>query len=323
MNVWTIFNLNQNKQEDRSRAAEMEQRLEARLSDLAREKAFLSGILSALEESVVAVDETGRIVFINPAAEKLFGVQALDVKDRMILEGLRHSPLNDVLVQTLTTQLSVTQEIAVHSPDEHILSARTVPVNYGQGQTGALAALHDITELRKLENVRREFVANVSHELKTPLTSIKGYVETLLDGAIDDPKNNRDFLQTIQDHANNLSRLIDDVLDLSTIEAQRVPYRFEPVALQDVVERIVKALDPMAKTKKVSILRRARSRSSESPRGPRETGANHHESDRQRHQIQSTRRPHPPACQAERKRIAVSNRRYRPWDRGGRLTSHF
>jgi two-component system phosphate regulon sensor histidine kinase PhoR len=116
-----------------------------------------------------------------------------------------------------------------------------------------LAALHDITELRKLENVRKEFVANVSHELKTPLTSIKGYAETLLEGALEDPKHNRAFLETIHEHANSLSRLIDDVLDLSTIEAQRVEYRFEPVDFRELTERIVKALEPMAKTKKVSL----------------------------------------------------------------------
>src|SRR4029077_5492278 len=130
--------------------------------------------------------------------------------------------LNEVLKQALEERQAVKKEITLHSPSEHIVTIHALPVNYGQGQTGVLAALHDITELRKLENVRREFVANVSHELKTPLTSIHGYVETLLDGAVNDPKHNRAFLETIQDHTKNLSRLIDDVLDLSAIEAERV-----------------------------------------------------------------------------------------------------
>jgi two-component system phosphate regulon sensor histidine kinase PhoR len=194
-------------------------------------------------------------LFLNPAAKKLFGLESGDIKGRPFLEVLRYSRLNDLLKQSLAQHEPVQQEISLHAPGERILSVNAMPVDYGQGQTGVLAALHDVTELRKLENVRREFVANVSHELKTPLTSIKGYVETLLDGAMNDPKHSKDFLETIQEHTANLSRLIDDVLDLSAIEAERVAYRMEPVALNDIVERIVKALGPMAKAKKVTIVK--------------------------------------------------------------------
>jgi len=232
---------------------EMADRIEEKVGELSRERTQLTAILSALIEGVVALDDQGRLLFLNPAAERLFGVASSDVKGRTFLEGLRQSPLNDVLSLTLQQMRPITREISVHSPAERTLSVHAMPVNYGNGQTGVLAALHDITELRKLENVRREFVANVSHELKTPLTSIKGYVETLLEGAIDDPKHNRAFLETIHEHSNSLSRMIDDVLDLSTIEAERVTYRFEPVIVSEVVERIVKALEPMAKMKKVFI----------------------------------------------------------------------
>ena len=232
---------------------EMADRVEEKVAELSRERSQLAAILSSLIEGVVALDDQGHLLFLNPAAERFFGVSSSEIKGRTFLEGLRQSPLNDVLGHALQQKHPITQEISVHSPTERTLSVHAMPVNYGGSQTGVLAALHDITELRKLENVRREFVANVSHELKTPLTSIKGYVETLLEGAIDDPKHNRAFLQTIHEHTNNLSQLIDDVLNLSTIEAQRVSYRFEPVAVKEVVERIVNALEPMAKTKKVSI----------------------------------------------------------------------
>ena len=232
---------------------EMADRVEEKVAELSRERSQLAAILSSLIEGVVALDDQGHLLFLNPAAERFFGVSSSEIKGRTFLEGLRQSPLNDVLGHALQQKHPITQEISVHSPAERTLSVHAMPVNYGGSQTGVLAALHDITELRKLENVRREFVANVSHELKTPLTSIKGYVETLLEGAIDDPKHNRAFLQTIHEHTNNLSQLIDDVLNLSTIEAQRVSYRFEPVAVKEVVERIVNALEPMAKTKKVSI----------------------------------------------------------------------
>ena len=233
---------------------EMADRIEEKVSELSRERTQLAAILSSLIEGVVALDDQGHLLFLNPAAEQFFGVSSSEVKGRTFLEGLRQSPLNDVLGQALQEKRPITREISVHSPAERTLSVHAMLVNYGGIQTGVLATLHDVTELRKLENVRREFVANVSHELKTPLTSIKGYAETLLEGAIDDPKHNRAFLQTIHEHTKNLSRLIDDVLNLSTIEAQRVTYRFEPVAVNEVVGRIINALDPMAKTKKVSIV---------------------------------------------------------------------
>lgn len=233
--------------------SDMAARIEEKVRDLSRERTQLGAILSTLIESIVAIDYQGKLLFLNPAAKKLFGVTSSDVKGRPFLEVLRQSPLNAVLTQTLTDHHAVKKEITLHSPEEHIVSIHALPVDYGEGQTGVLAALHDITELRKLENIRREFVANVSHELKTPLTSIKGYIETLLDGAINDTKHNKAFLETIQEHTNNLSRLIDDVLDLSAIEAERVTYRFEPVGVKDVIDRIVKALEPMAKGKKVVI----------------------------------------------------------------------
>ncbi len=233
--------------------SDMAARIEEKVRDLSRERTQLGAMLSTLVESIVALDHQGRVLFLNPAAETLFDVRSAQAKDRPFLEVLRQSPLNEVFAQTLAERRPVHKEILLHSPAERVISVNALPVNYGEGQTGVLAALHDITELRKLENVRREFVANASHELKTPLTSIKGYIETLLEGAVDDPKHNRAFLQTIQEHTNNLSRLIDDVLDLSAIEAERVAYRFEPVTVKEVVDRIVKALGPMAKGKKVSL----------------------------------------------------------------------
>jgi two-component system phosphate regulon sensor histidine kinase PhoR len=233
--------------------SDMAARIEEKVKDLSRERTQLGAILSSLIESIVAIDHQGRLLFLNPAAKNLFGLTSDDIRGRPFLEVLRHVPLNDVLNQALVERQAVKKEILLHSPAEHIVSVHALAVDYGQGQTGVLAALHDITELRKLESVRREFVANVSHELKTPLTSIRGYVETLLDGAVDDPKHNKAFLQTIQEHTNNLSRLIDDVLDLSAIEADRVDYRFEMLNIKEVADRIVKALEPMAKAKKVAL----------------------------------------------------------------------
>jgi len=231
----------------------MAARIEEKVRDLSRERTQLGAILSTLIESIVAIDHQGKLLFLNPAAKKLFGIQTEDLRGRPYLEVLRHSPLNEVLSETLSQRHTVQKEITLHAPEERVISVHALPVDYGQGQTGVLAALHDITELRKLETIRRDFAANVSHELKTPLTSIKGYVETLLDGAVEDTEHSRSFLTTIQEHTNNLSRLIDDILDLSAIESDRVVFRFESIIVKEVADKIMKALEPMAKAKKVSI----------------------------------------------------------------------
>jgi two-component system phosphate regulon sensor histidine kinase PhoR len=233
--------------------SEMARRVEEKVRELSQERTQLSAILSSLVEGVLALDQEGRVVLLNPAAEGLFKVRTAQVKDRPFLEALRYGPLNDALQEALTKKEPLTKEITLHSPEERVLSVQALPIDYGEGRAGVLAALHDVTELRRLERVRQEFVANVSHELKTPLTSIKGYVETLLDGAIDDAANNRSFLQTIQEQADRLMRLIEDLLDLSAIEAKRVLYRLEAVALQGAAERVLQSLRPMASAKGVRI----------------------------------------------------------------------
>ena len=233
--------------------SDMSGRIEEKVYELSQERTQLAAILSALVEGVVAVDHEGRVLFLNPAAEKLFAVHSRDVMGRPVLEVLRHNAFQGVIQETLRTRQPVSHEIGIHSPQERTLMVQALPVSYGEDRTGVLAALQDITELRRLERLRQEFVANVSHELKTPLTAIKGYVETLLDGALEDKTNSREFLKIIEEHSRHLALLIDDVLDLSAIEAKRVDYHFEPVVLTDITARLIKGLAPMAKAKDVKV----------------------------------------------------------------------
>src|SRR5262249_15942389 len=108
-----------------------------------------------------------------------------------------------------------------------------------EGATGAVLVLHEISELRRLERVRQDFVANVSHEFRTPLTAIQGFAETLLGGALDDPENRRRFVEIIRDHAARLARLTEDLLKLSRIEAGQLELEFQPVALYQVVDACI------------------------------------------------------------------------------------
>lgn len=223
------------------------------VDELGRQKLQLAAMLDALLEGVIAVDHRSRVLFLNPAAERMFDITQSRAEGRRVMEVLRHNTLTDALTDGLQTRKAQTREITVHTPHERILRVHIRPIDYGNGTTGVLAALHDITDVRRLERTRQEFFANVSHELKTPLTSIKGFVETLLGGAVDDPAHNREFLKTIDEQTNRLMRLIEDVLDLSAIEARRVEFRFEPTDLRPIAERLFNALTPQARAQGVQL----------------------------------------------------------------------
>src|SRR5579864_6898962 len=138
-------------------------------------------------------------------------------------------------------QEQVTSEIVVGTVRPRSFAVTAAPVG-AEGSTGAELVLHDISELRRLERVRQDFVANVSHEFRTPLTAIQGFAETLLGGALDDPENRGRFVEIIRDHAARLARLTEDLLKLARIEAGQLDLEFEPVSLYRLVEKCVETV---------------------------------------------------------------------------------
>jgi two-component system phosphate regulon sensor histidine kinase PhoR len=140
-------------------------------------------------------------------------------------------------------------ELELGPPVNRVVAARGASLGLGPGAAGVLLVLHDVTELRRLERVRSEFVANVSHELRTPLTCIKGYLETLLDGALDDRAHARRFLEVAGTHAERLDRLIDDLLELSNIESGRVTLAPVRLDLGDVVTGVAAMFEGTAAQK--------------------------------------------------------------------------
>ncbi|HXG43524.1 MAG TPA: ATP-binding protein [Gemmatimonadales bacterium] len=204
---------------------DMHDQLEQRFEELRRERAESAALVEAMVEGVIAADGRGRIVTANAAARRLLGYQPdepLPALDQLF----RAKAARDAVDRVLAGQALAGQELEL---DGHIvlLSARPLPAG------GALLVLHDVTELRRLETVRRDFVANVSHELKTPLTSISGYAETLVHDAAD-PETARKFLQVILANARRMQRLVDGLLDLSRIESggwRPAPERLETAAV--------------------------------------------------------------------------------------------
>jgi two-component system phosphate regulon sensor histidine kinase PhoR len=209
--------------------------LREKIERLGGEQAKVRTILDGMTEGVVALGDRGRLVLLNPAARAMFGVGNGAAEGRPFLEVIRQKELLDLVDEVRVAGAPARHELDLGPPVNRVVAARGAPVALGPETAGVLLVLHDITELRRLERVRSEFVANVSHELRTPLTCIKGYLETLLDGALDDQAHARRFLEVAGTHAERLDRLIDDLLELSNIESGRVALAPLRLDLGDVV----------------------------------------------------------------------------------------
>ena len=196
-------------------AAELDDRIRTVLQQRNEQEA----VLASMVEGVLAVDQEERILRLNQAAARLLGVQAEGVQGRRIQEVVRKADLLRFVSRTLESQDPVEGDIVLRDREEHFLQAHGTLLRGERGQViGALIVLNDVTRLHRLENVRRDFVANVSHELKTPITAIKAAAETLLDGAAEDPDGARRFTGIIAKQADRLNAIIDDLLALSRIE---------------------------------------------------------------------------------------------------------
>ena len=172
-------------------------------------------------EGVAVVSGAERLVFANPGFAEILGLDVPPVSGSALLEVVRQTELIEAVRRVLGGEPRVESEIVTGTLRQHFFAATVAAVRAGE-TSGAVLVLHDITELRKLERIRRDFVANVSHEFRTPLTAIQGFAETLLGGAVDDPQNRDRFLGIILEHARRLARLTEDLLKLSQMDADRL-----------------------------------------------------------------------------------------------------
>lgn len=207
-----------------------------------------------MRDGVMVLDAADRIIYTNPALAALFAVPADSFPDKRPLEAIRLVELAELVEAVRKTGKPQSREMKVVFPDEKILlgSANLVLTESG---SGVAIVIQDISEVKRLENLRQEFVANVSHELKTPLTAIKSYAETLLHGAIDDPENNRKFLQKIEKNVSSLTALIDDILAVSSLEARRGLAPFKPFPLEEEIDRALETLGGKIKEKLLEIVK--------------------------------------------------------------------
>jgi two-component system phosphate regulon sensor histidine kinase PhoR len=215
-------------------------RLDQTIGSLVEERNRSAAILRSMAEGVAVIAPDQRIVFCNEVFCRAIGAREELCVDRPLLELVRQSDLLAAVQQAFARGESVSAEIQVGTVNPRSFAVTAAPVRATGGDLhGAVLVLHDITQLRRLERTRRDFVANVSHELKTPLTAIQGFAETLLGGALEDPENGRRFLEIIRNHAARLGRITDDLLKLSQVEAGKLELELRPVAVEEVIESCV------------------------------------------------------------------------------------
>jgi len=226
--------------------------LDQTIRSLTDERNRSSAILRGMVEGVAVIGADERIVFSNQAFSQILGLDAVACEGRRPVEVIRQSELLAAIQKVLTGRETVHSEVVMGTVRPRNFAVTATPVR-ADGTTGAVLVLHDISELRRLERVRRDFVANVSHEFKTPLTAIQGFAETLLAGALDDRENRQRFVGIIRDHARRLARLTDDLLKLSLIEAGRLELEFQPVAVGELIRACVETTRLRAEQKQQSL----------------------------------------------------------------------
>lgn len=232
---------------------EMAAKLDDQLSRLTAERNRLDAILSGMGEGLMVTDREGRITLVNPAFCRLFRVY----------EGLIGSPLSHIsrhpaLLESydLVSQdkHELQKEMIVQTPEERFLSTHWVPLLNENGMQGVVAVFHDVTELKRLENIRRDFVANVSHELRTPVTVIKGYSETVLDGLIvENPEKTAEFVKIILSHSERLASLLNDLLSLSEMESPAFSFQMNSISVESSVRKVCNLLQGKAEAKGIVI----------------------------------------------------------------------
>lgn len=219
--------------------------------------ALLEATMNSMREGVLVLDAQTRVVAANRAAFDIFGSAEGVLVSKRLSELTRNPAIHSAFLAALERDERAEVKVETHETERRIFDLRVAPLSQeahaGEVPRGAIGVFFDITRLERLERVRQEFLSNVSHELRTPLTAILTFVETLEDGAIDDHDNNRRFLSVIRRNASRMHNLIDDILELSAIEAGTVRVEIGPVRLHSLVNDALTALAPRARPRHIEM----------------------------------------------------------------------
>ncbi len=234
----------------------MAAQLNERMQTVFQQRNELEAVLSSMLEGVIAVDRNERVINMNPAAGRMFDCDPVKVQGRNIQEVVRNLAIQRFVTRVLTTSEAISDDFILYRAEERTLNIHSSPLyDSSSVQIGALLVMNDVTQLRHLENVRRDFVANVSHEIKTPLTAIKGFVETLQQGTVVDKAEQERFLGIVLKHVNRLGAILEDLLALSRMEQENgiEEVRLSTGKIKDVIQTAIQVCQPKAAARDITI----------------------------------------------------------------------
>ncbi|MCG8430710.1 MAG: cell wall metabolism sensor histidine kinase WalK [Candidatus Omnitrophica bacterium] len=224
-----------------------------RITRLEKENRQMETMLNSMIEGVIAVDKQTRIILVNPTVTSLFHIDDETVEGKLFLEVFRNTDIAELISSVLSGGKYRSDEITLTWPLQKVFQVSASPLFQEKTVSGCLLVIHDVTDIRKLERMRSDFVANVSHELKTPLTSIKGFVETLLEGALDDKENSIAFLRIIQNHTERLNHLINDLLSLSRVESKSIELEVVDIPLKEMLNSVLAGFRAKIRKKSIAV----------------------------------------------------------------------
>ncbi|NOT34795.1 MAG: PAS domain-containing protein [Candidatus Eisenbacteria bacterium] len=225
----------------------------ARLADLELERDQRERVLSHVSDGVALLDSAGRVLHANQSLADIFGLALPPARGTRLQDVLRLSDIDAVIETSRREGRTIERELRFWTPAERVVRVTATPLE-GAADRALLLVLQDHTEAERVDRVRRDFVANVSHELKTPLTSLRGYAETLLDGGLDDLEHREGFVRVIRDQAERLQALVEDLLALSELERPDARLRLERFDLRPLVERAMAMLRERAERKQLEFV---------------------------------------------------------------------
>ncbi len=212
------------------------------------ERNRLSVILRSVPDALLIIDARGIVTLSSASVKDFFG--EVPPAGALFAEVVRNHEFTTLIEEVRKNRVPGMSQFTIESPDEKHLAVRVSPLFYREGElSGFVAVFHDITEIKKLEQVRKDFVANVSHELKTPITAIMGFADTLLDGALSDPDNAARFVQTIKSNSERINALVDDLMTISRIELGVIKVEKTLTDVQGVFENIAELFRAKASAK--------------------------------------------------------------------------
>lgn len=215
-------------------------------------KPIFTDLLEAIREGVIIVDADTRIIASNTSAYEAFGRGNGALETKRLSEVIREASVHDAFRRALEKSEASEIKFEFLDKEKFVFSVRVSPYT-ADGTTKAIGTFYNLTQIERLENIRQEFLSNVSHELRTPLTSILAFVETLEDGAIEDQENNRRFLGIIRSNAERMQYLLNDILELSAIEAGKVNVQKRQLKLATLVDEVFTNLSAKAQSRKVAL----------------------------------------------------------------------